>query len=258
LSGPTTWHPVEMRELSATRFGPETADRAFSAAQALTRDCNFAVFHAKKSHEIINGLQFEPPDMEVPSSVALLRQIGREAEPGEFERPLAMARFEATAHIIACFRSLHAATDLLAPVIWHALDLQANADLAIPLRALYPATLRDALVARNLFPGISAALKALIDNSCYRFVRAFVNASKHQSLVPAGFTVSFDMAEKHTAGMRIGEFEYDGDRYGPKWMADFTKDELTPVVQRIIVVLDNLNTALAQIEQQPSGKLPKS
>lgn len=253
-----TWNLKLFRHFANLRRDPATARMAISAADALSRDLRFAAYHAWTARSLLRDALASIRRVEDPPGVAALWQILREAEPGRTEFPLREADFKASAHIVAFFRAAHAATDLLAPVVYWGLGLDKKLPKPISPSALRPSTVTDQMRQHSAHPRVSAAWKKLLDLPSYRYLKALTNTMKHRSLVKARFAVSaeeFKSDARH--GLQVGRFVYDAT-YEPKWVDDYLDNELGPVgpgcrldtllepVIRIGVVVERLDLPISE------------
>jgi len=241
------WSIRRFRELASAVWDEDLVESAYSAAQGLARDFDFAGFHARQVCQLMDNLEFPAARPGETRGWAAMRQLFYEAEPGDKQRPLSRARFEATAHLIAFFRALHSATDLIAPLVYFGLGLPNRLPRPISERKIYPAVVRDKLAAANLHAEVVSALDRLVASHAYRYLRALVNTLKHRRLVPAGFQISFDFTGDPKYGMRIGHFSYDNESFEQCWAGEYFENGSREISARVIEIGVAVNRALEEI-----------
>ena len=238
------WDLRRFKDLMDRRREATAAGLAASAADALSREFEFAEYHAWSAQALVKEAlaQGQRRPAELPG-VAALRQVLQESEPGRTELPLRKANCEARAHMVAFFRASHAATDLLAPVVYWGLGLDRKLRRPLHESTIGPPTVLEGLEKHGLHPRIHDEWSKLIDLDSYRYLRALANTMKHRHLVKAGFTVSLNFAPDARHGLQVGRFRYDRV-YEPKWVSDYLANEHPAVVRSVIRVGRAMNAEL--------------
>lgn len=239
-----SWSLRRFRLLVGSRRDTESTLNAEAAANGLVRESHFASFHAYEAISVVDAARRTEIKPGEGPGMAAFRQFMDEFLSGDGDRPLREASFKAAAHSIAFFRSLHAATDLLAPVIYWGLGLRE--ELAKPLSeaSINPTNVASALASLHSHSKVEASLLELLSNPSFKYVRALSNSTKHRSLVPAGFSVSYDFSPDPKHGVRIGRFQY-GQEYSPRWVSDYIQDCYPDVIRGMIAVGRAVNADLA-------------
>jgi hypothetical protein len=248
----SSWDLIRFQNLVRSLRSPEGAASATAAAHAIAREFQFAAFHAQRSTKAMKDVRFTHAPADLSTGMQAVHQLFSEAEPGEKERPLLTANFQASADLVASLRSLHAATDILGPVVYFGLGLNERVTRPPDESRLYPTTVRDQLVSNSIFPEVASKLSALLDLAAYDYLRAFVNTTKHRELVSAGFIIEFDFSDDPSHGLQFGRFRYKGRVYEPKWSDEFFKSEFSPIAEAVVAVGVALNDSLqAERDQLP-------
>lgn len=238
-----TWRIRRFRELVASLRDEEGAKRAHSAALGLEKNFDAAGAHLHQFRQIIEGLEFPAGLPGEGQTSSALRQIWYEAQPGERPRPIIAARSEAVPQLIAFFRALHAATDLLGPVAYYGLGLYDNPQTVLKENGIYPGTVRDKLRRMDLHLDVATAIDRLLEDQSYRYLRAVSNTTKHRGAVPANFGVTM-VAPSPRHGIRIYQFEYEGTLYDQRWADEYLEGGRKVVYDNLFGAAEAVTIAL--------------
>lgn len=105
------------------------------------------------------------------------------------------AKLETEANFLGCSQSLHSMPDILAKVIYYSLALSSK----IPDN-LYQLTSKNSLPT-----DIKVAVDSFKNSDEYKYLRAYVNKTKHEQVVLTQDTVNFDSGER---GLLINAFDW--------------------------------------------------
>jgi hypothetical protein len=185
------------------------AGLAKAAVDGLSREMTFASYHAWEAQALIREALTRDSMTGDPPGLAALQQLFGEIDPGRKSRPLHEANFRASAHLVAFVRAAHAATDLLAPVVYWGLGLDEKFPRPIDEKNVSVGRVHALLIASGIHPKVALAWGRLLDLESYRYLKALVNTIKHRQRVKAGFTVALDCTDcPH--GVQRGGVENDG------------------------------------------------
>jgi len=138
-------------------------------------------------------------------SVAMAKIIIFGASVGNKGSYLSLAQFKAEAHIISSAQAIHSLCDILAFIIYFAfrLDSYANppAENRINLHSI-----NKVLTNNSLYTLTQKSLDDILTSFEFEYLVAYINTSKHKSLVPSSLFASFRANQK--SGMRIKKFSY--------------------------------------------------
>lgn len=138
--------------------------------------------------------------------------------------------FECEAHIEAFAHQLHSIADNIAMFIY----------LAFPdLREVIPRKSQVTLfrLSDMVSDPLSAELKSLFEMKEYKYLSAYVNQSKHQSLVKRNFSCKFDVSfEEHPNQIQFDQFEYKGSFYPQLEAFRFTKEYGSIILRKYILI----------------------
>lgn len=148
--------------------------------------------------------------------------------------PMAFAQLETEAHTIAAAQALHSVVDILSQAMYLAFRL----DLANPMpeRQRTTGSVISTLEKSGL-KTVSGALKDLVNSETFRYLAAFVNTTKHRSLIDSHFRLSFEDPEDF--GFSISAFRFE-DRGGAVeiWPSKTVKEFLNDTESFISAAVD--------------------
>jgi hypothetical protein len=174
-------------------------------------------FHVAEFKRIQGEVFSLPEDQRIFEAVGKLLMRAAGTPEG---RSFAETCFRSEAHLIAYAQALHSTADIMAKVLCKSLHLDA---LFGARERRYLHSVVDRMRSRPELDPIRAAAQTYLDSPEFRYLRAYVNTTKHQSLVPTGYVVAFD-EERHD--LKIGAFSDGGDTWPEKWAGDFIGPEL--------------------------------
>lgn len=133
------------------------------------------------------------------------------------------ARRRAEAHLVACAESLNVTADMLAQVVYHALDLRS----VVPLnpRRITVGAVTSALPSDTAHRLLKADLDSFVAAPTHVYLRDLVNTSKHRSIVGVIYAMDLIDAAGPRHGIRFSPFHYEGRSYQATWAAQFLEDE---------------------------------
>ena len=217
------------------RHGNCIADALHEPLQAIFWKFQMSHFHACESLRILNEVirEFERIEEGEPDHIAAGRLILQAASKHPQAPNLSEARFQAEAHMIAASQALHSTADIMAHAVYWALNLPSlpeppNLDtlnLGVMLRQL-----RRLQVAES----VRVAMENVEDLSEFIYLNAYVNTTKHRSLVKANFTAHLDPNDNPQQGMLIKPFEHKGRQFSEKWAKQFLFEEKKRVAEAVV------------------------
>jgi len=180
---------------------------------------SLAAYHTSKALAAIpDSLPKEEPDKQTAAFALQLALMSGHAE-GE---SMGFAQLETEAHTIAAAQALHSVADILAQAVYLALRL----DLVRPMqeRKRTASSVIVVLEEQGLRT-ISGAFKELIDSETFKYLAAFVNTTKHRSLMQYHFRWSLE--DQEDFGLIICAFRFeDRTRSADIWPSITVKDFL--------------------------------
>jgi hypothetical protein len=127
------------------------------------------------------------------------------------------AHFCAEAHAIACAQSLHSTADILAQVLHISLNLDG---FCKPKKLLYLKDVVNCMSRHTIAPSVVAATNHFLQSDEFRYLSAYVNTTKHISLIKSVYSIHVVPGEEQH-GLKINAFSYHGDNWQEKWLTDF-------------------------------------
>jgi hypothetical protein len=219
------WHPKHFLELAQHLYGPEQSPALARCAWSVSWKLEIAQYHITEALTAIPKSLPEVPDKRrAASELALLDMSGWEEA-----KPFSKAQLICEAHAIAAAQALHSVTDILSHVVYLGLGLEGTSKpLSVGERSLY-SVLRN-LEKSGVAPKVTSILRHLSTSDTFRYLRAYVNTTKHVSLVKRAFGISLRDEEPNKYGLVIQPFRYEFrgtiEEWSIKWMDDFLNESM--------------------------------
>ena len=186
------WNLKELRDhIRSTR---SNSDDLLEIVHSIDRYIRIFLFHLEGARDAMNKVI----DAENPCARESFEFVlGVSERQDEFD----FAKVASEAHILGAVHSARASFDVFAFLV-NGLFLggsipESKCDIKIATKALQQSSLKT-------------ELEALTDSYWFSYVSAFINTAKHRMLVRHSFHVGIE--EPYT-GVRIGAFEYNGQKY---------------------------------------------
>ena len=213
-----TWKIEDFRNLYQARFGDGQLPKLEVYFQTLNWKFVSAHFHALKSEEIYNAI--------FDSGVVRFSD-------GKVQKALDETVFETEAMI----QVLHSMGDIMGQILNLAV-LGANAFPDDSMGLLFKVS--DRISSRNLAPNISNALNVLKDSQEFKYMKAFCNTIKHNTILDFDYRMHFDFRDKNNSqqGLRFKQFVYKGDTYPVTWV-HVVRDEYSLKLFNVIFSVGN-------------------
>jgi len=240
------WEIKELEKAVRNACGDQYADAIREPLQSFSWKSDMAFFHACEAERILKEAIAATPGINHHDPLPLATGKAVIIAASEAGQSLRLARFKAEAHIIASAQALHSLCDIVCHVVYWAYKLD-----TIPSA---PATTRLNLhtILRTLYKlpqhtTTASLIQAVVDSPEFIYLCAYVNTTKHKSLVISSMAASMDGEGR--GGMRIGAFSYTdpvGKHYSfdRKWASDFLFPENQSVRLKLVAVGCSLNAYL--------------
>jgi len=203
------WEIKALEDAVRTQHGDSVADSLHEATQSIAWKIDMGYYHACESDRILNEAIYESDVISADDheSIAAAKAIILSAARDSRATPLNVARFQAEAQMIAAAQSLHSTADIMASVVYWALNFPNQPGAPRDYRLnLY--RVRDYLQKLPQFQTIAKAINALLTLHQFKYLCAYVNTTKHCSLVQAVYTAHLDPSDNPLQGIRIRPFQY--------------------------------------------------
>jgi hypothetical protein len=157
-------------------------------------------------------------------------------------RLFAAYRF-AEAHTIAFAQSLHSTADMMAQVLCIGLRLNR---LFKPQENQYLNVVVDRMRQHGVAPSVVTAVTSFLKSNEFLYLRAYVNTTKHISLVPASHTYRLVPGQDQLLVM-INAFKYRNENWPEKSLADFIEVDF----ERLSTMFDAIGIELTAVVRPP-------
>lgn len=197
----------------------------------------FARFHYHEARECLNHYMIDEFCERELLHLAAFNH-GEDSELEGFHE----ARFKARAHVLACVQSLHAVSDILGHVIYHALNLnQVNRERDINIYKV-----RDRVKEFPDFKSLHSLVDALVRHDEYKYLAGLVNHSKHRSIV--GLQMNFNLLEEgnEVKELIFPEFSYNNTHHERRKIFDFLSREFYRQNELVIKIGCELNVLVRE------------
>lgn len=235
------WNFKALVGLVESRDGKAVADALRLHLESVAWKCYIASYHARQFDAILQAATDACP------------WISEGDHPGTraaklifywtVEDPSARAAdFELEANLIAAAQSAHSVFDIFAHVLVRSFDIP-RSKISGQIGAY---TVRGAMAKGGIAPAVTDQLSRTIDGTAFKYLRAYVNTTKHQSLIRAQHSAQF--SPRPDGGLRIRAFDYKPAK-GPiethpqRWAHDFLKS-IDAMLGEVIRIGCEVNQAL--------------
>ena len=239
------WELIQLENAVRDAHGNRYAEAIHDPLHSVSWKSDMMTYHACEAENVLNDAIAGTPgiDDDDSQSITFGKAAIVAAAPCEAGQRLRTARFKAEAHVIASAQALHSLCDIICHVVYWAyqLDTVPNApktnrlNLHLMLRTL--STLPH-------FVETASLIQAVVDAPEFTYLAAYVNTTKHRSLVSSTLSASFGTNEN--GGMTINAFSYTDLRGHPrkfarKWADDFLRHENQALLNRLVAIGNSLN-----------------
>ncbi|MES1934626.1 hypothetical protein T35B1_18578 [Salinisphaera shabanensis T35B1] len=213
------WNLKELREY--IRAERANSDELIQILRSIDRYIQIFMFHLEGARDAMDEV-IDPTDEHQVEAVKMVFGASAHQERYYF------AKVASEAHVLGAAHSARAMFDVFAFLVNGLLLNGAVCESRCNLQ----------VVAKKLPPSpLKRELDGLANSYWFGFVSAFVNVAKHRMLVDHSFRVGFK--DPHT-GIRIGSFEYKGQRYPQYRVSEFLEGVLE-VKNKVVDCGDLLN-----------------
>lgn len=206
---PSTPH---LLELVKEKYGYHQADLVKPSLKSVSWKLAQAEYHIKESKRVLTDTLPNEVDLTAMSKIA---GWGGGPDREKFQR----ASFAAEAHLIAFAQSLHSVTDIEAQVIVHALNLNNTSNLSDK------SGIKDVkahLTKKRVYTELLDTINNLLSSQEYLYLEAYVNTTKHRTLIKNYFKLNLTTTNEQQYGIEISDFSFKGKDFPSKPADDFT------------------------------------
>lgn len=230
-----TWNRNELENDVETLFGKNQLDLLSSCLSTIGEKQFNATYHLDEVERLINvELKRIAPD-----NHKLLNLIDDTGEEGE---NVLLVYKKARANIIACLQSLHSLADVLAHVIYFALDMGKDPELKLEAWKVKAFSVSDKLKLIADASLIKANFDSLIKDDEFVYLSAVVNCSKHRNLINTWFGINLDLNKEYSAkSFEFYAFEFNGKNHNPQRVIEFIRNEYSRIDSFVNVIGIEIN-----------------
>jgi hypothetical protein len=217
------WNRKELYDLVVNRHGQAQADSLMPSLISTAWKLSISQYHADEAQNIIAKLSSHSSKEEYVEIVKLILEQAAGSDRG---REVVLAKFQAEANMIACAQAVHSIADIFSQIVYLSLNLDKNLKKPIQENKRYLFTVNQGLINIPLFNKLHLKLNDFLTSKQFQYLNAYVNTTKHQSLIPSTISISFEENIKPIHGLKISEFLYKGVQNNAKWSKEFFEDDI--------------------------------
>jgi len=239
------WEVSTLESSIRLKLGAKYADMIHEPLLSFAWKSDIAYYHACESERVINEALDSIKEIykSDSSSTAITKAILLAASPDNMNQHILAAQFQAEAHTIASAQATHSLCDILSVIVYWSFQLD-----TVPKSPAYNNlnlfTVNDSLKKLPQYSMTSNLIESVTSSSEFSYLAAYVNTTKHNSLINSSLSVSFDTDNKN--GMCIKGFSHSGFRkninnYDRKWSHDFLFVDNYALLLKLLTVGNSLN-----------------
>ena len=240
------WKIKELEDAVRSSNGDRYGDKIHKPLKSFHLKSMMAYYHADESERIIKDMLSSTNDINKndSGSTATAKAIFLAASSGNKGKHILEAQFKAESHIIASAQALHSISDILAIIAYWTLKLD-NLPNPIPFKKINLYRIKDKLDEFSEYYSICNLIYNTLSSPEFKYLAAYVNTTKHNSLINSVLSVSFKADKKY--GMRIKEFSYENYRgatpmrFDKKWSNDFLNRDSQTLRINLMKIGNSLN-----------------
>jgi hypothetical protein len=238
------WDTKEFKNLVRGRFGEEQLAKVERPLASVSWKLMLAQYHAEESERLYRSYLTEEPLDEL---IQIVNQVLLSASGSEEASKFVEARILSEAHVIAYAQSLHSVADILAQVIYLGLDLERNLPKPIPIHSRGLHKVCGNMLRESLALEVADAIDTFRQLRSFLYLQAYVNTTKHRSLVDVTHSISFESSDPRY-GIKILPFEYKEESFAEKWADDFVGQDFRAIREGIVRIGSAMNRFLRRPE----------
>lgn len=220
------WDVAELRRKVLARYGEEQERIVEACIRKIADRRGFARYHYHLAMDRLDELVIDG----APTAAAAMMTLASD----RFHD----VRFIAHANIVACVQSMHAVSDNMLHLLYHALGMDRAKATALAVHNI------DWKHMRTRLPNgrVHGEMAAWIDHPDHVYLDGLCNHSKHRSIIQARYGADL---EEDVHGLRFLPFEYRGTQHLQRWVKPFLLAEYARQETHIHALADALDAELA-------------
>jgi hypothetical protein len=222
----SSWNIKKLEDIVRLKHGDDIANSLRESLQSFNWKMALFCYHSDESRNTLQNAvensEISPNIQDCIVAATYLQFLSAANDPKA--KPFRIACFCSEAHLIAAAQALHSAADIVGSSIFWSLNLkEINSSLKfedISLRNVnnFLKNTRDIR-----YEKITVAIDKLLGSSQFAQLNAYVNTTKHRSLVKTNFSIDFEPDFKY--GLKIKAFQYKPKQtFTEVWSEKFLKD----------------------------------
>ncbi len=239
------WDLTELEDAVRRVHGDRYADAIHEPLQSFAWKSEIAYYHACESELVIEEAltSTDKISKDDSASLAVAKAILLTTTSDWAGSHIVAAQFKAEAHIIASAQALHSLCDILSYIVYWSFQLD-TVPKAPAVDRLNLHSIQKTLQTQSQYSTTANLIDAAILSSEFAYLAAYVNTTKHTSLISSTLSASFEADARN--GMHIKEFSYADRRgnvsqYSSKWSCDFLFPENHVLRLKLLAVGNSLN-----------------
>jgi hypothetical protein len=200
-----------------------------------------AKYHSEELKDLIIK---EIPQSSSKEYVEIVKLILESATGTEKGKQFNVAIFKAEAHLIAFAQSIHSLADIFAQIIYTSLNLDAKLKKPIQLKLRTISKINESISNLSEYRKLHSELNCFLKSDQFKYINAYVNTTKHRSLIPVNYSVSFIESIKPIHGLKIAKFTYNDYSFEPKFSNELIEETLVYFEKSYNSILAELNNFL--------------
>jgi len=237
-----SWDTKEFESLVGENYDEEQTVKVTQSLESVCWKLMLAQYHAEESKRLYRSYLKEGP---LDEAVQVINQVFLAASGSEEAIDFTKARILSEAHVIAYAQSLHSIADILAQVIYFGLDLEKRLPKPIPVQLVNLHRVCNKMIEEGLARSVTDAIDIFRQSPEFLYLQAYINITKHRSLVDTTHSVSFE-SDVPRYGVKILSFEYKGSSFAEKWAEDFVGQDFLTIRRCVIEIGSVMNMYLRQ------------
>jgi hypothetical protein len=239
------WEISTLESSVRLNVGAKYADIIHEPILSFAWKKEIAYYHAHESERVIKEALDSTKEISKwdSSSTAITKAIFLAASPDNSNQHILAAQFQSEAHTIASAQAIHSLCDILAVIVYWSFQLDTISN-SPPANKLNLFNVNKSLQTLPQYSKTSNLIETVTSLSEFAYLAAYVNTTKHNSLVNSSLSVSYNTDNKN--GMCIKKFSYKDfsgkiNNYDCKWSHDFLFVDNNAVLLKLITVGNSLN-----------------
>jgi hypothetical protein len=200
-----------------------------------------AKYHSEELKDIIRQ---EISQTSTEEYVEIVKLIFESAAGTEKGNQFNVAVFKAEAHLIAFAQSIHSLCDIFAQIIYTSLNLDAKLNRPIQLKLRTISRINECISNIDEYRKLHSELNCFIESDQFKYLNAYVNTTKHRSLIPVNYSVSFSEKIKPMHGLKIAKFSYNDYSFDPKFSNELIEEASVYLEKSFNTILSELINCL--------------